>query len=199
MLRKRSCMIRQCRWLDQQQRKPQWVSFMPETQKKNRLRQNRPDSRKNRYPLPVPPSVYRSCPILSTGIFPQTCFGSTPINTASEAKIPPMRCFIGVFKTDQQTQIQTIGFRKLNKLVFVAVRPKLSVIANQCAHWCGNPPVSEEMYRIAPKKWESPRFLAVIVPGSMGPGDCHDQCAHWSRNDRKFGVSAINTNLLCSL
>lgn len=34
MLRKRSCMIRECRWLDQQQRKPQWVSFMPETQKK---------------------------------------------------------------------------------------------------------------------------------------------------------------------
>ena len=133
MLRKRSCMIRECRWLDQQQRKPQWVSFMPETQKKNRLRQNRPDSRKNRYPLPVLPSVYRSCPILSTGIFPQTCFGSTPKNTASEAKIPPMRCFLGVFKTDQQTQIQTIGFRKLNKLVFVAVRPKLSVIANQSA------------------------------------------------------------------
>ena len=34
MLRKRSCMIRECRWLDQQQRKPQWVSFMLETQKK---------------------------------------------------------------------------------------------------------------------------------------------------------------------
>ena len=127
--------------------------------------------------------------------FPTDLFWKHPKNTASEAKIPPMRCFIGVFKTDQQTQIQTIGFRKLNKLVFVAVRPKLSVIANQSADWCGNPPVSEEMYRIAPKKWESPRFLAVIVPGSMGPGDCHDQCAHWSRNDRKFGVSAINTNL----
>ena len=27
------------------------------------------------------------------------------------------------------------------------------------------------------------------------PGDCHDQCAHWSRNDRKFGVSPTNTNL----
>ena len=22
----------------------------------------------------------------------------------------------------------------------------------------------------------------------MGPGDCHDQCAHWSRNDRKLGA-----------
>ena len=33
--------------------------------------------------------------------------------------MPPMRCFLGVVKTDQQTQIQTIGFRKLNKLVFV--------------------------------------------------------------------------------
>ena len=118
MLRKRSCMIRQCRWVDQQQRKPQWVSFMPETQKKNRLRQNRPDSRKTRYPLSVPPSVYRSCPILSNGIFLQTCFGSTQKSTASEAKMPPMRCFLGVSKTDKLTQIQAIGFRKLYKLVF---------------------------------------------------------------------------------
>ena len=66
--------------------------------------------------------------------------------------MPPMRCFLGVVKTDQQTQIQTIGFRKLNKLVFVAVRPKLSVIANQSADWCGNPPVEWNQVSIKSRK-----------------------------------------------
>ena len=28
------------------------------------------------------------------------------------------------------------------------------------------------------------------------PGDCHDQCAHWSRNDRKPGMRVVNYNLL---
>ena len=71
----------------------------------------------------------------------------------------------------------------LGKLVFESAHPRLSVIANQCAHWCGNPPVRGEMYRQAPRKRGLLRFLVVIVPGSFQPGDCHDQCAHWSRND----------------
>ena len=49
-----------------------------------------------------------------------------------------------------QTPIQTIGFSKLNKLVFVGVRLKNAVIASQCAHWRGNPPVRGEMYRKVP-------------------------------------------------
>ena len=56
---------------------------------------------------------------------------------------------------------------------------KYPVIANQSADWCGNPPVSGEMYRIAPKKWESPRFLAVIVTWFLSTGGLPRQCAHW--------------------
>ena len=77
--------------------------------------------------------------------------------------MPPMRCFIGVFKTDQQTQIQTIGFRKLNKLVFVAVRPKLSVIANQSADWCGNPPVERNQVTIIAKKRRVSPLCGAVV------------------------------------
>ena len=47
---------------------------------------------------------------------------------------------------------------------------KNTVIANQCAHWCGNPPVRGEMYRKAPKKWELLRFLVVIVTWFHGVG-----------------------------
>ena len=37
-------------------------------------------------------------------------------------------------------------------MVFVGMCPKLPVIANQCVHWCGNPPVRGEMCRKAPGK-----------------------------------------------
>ena len=119
MLRKRSCMIRECRWLDQQQRKPQWVSFMPETQKKEPAATKSPRLAEN--PLSVTGSAISisELPDIVNRHFPTDLFWKHPKNTVSEAKMPPMRCFIGVFKTDQQTQIQTIGFRKLNKLVFV--------------------------------------------------------------------------------
>ena len=72
--------------------------------------------------------------------------------------------------------------RKSNLCLKVRIPDYLSLRTSPLK-WCGNPPVRKEMYRKAPQKWESPRFLEVIVPGSMGPGDCHDQCAHWSRND----------------
>ena len=95
--------------------------------------------------------------------FPTDLFWKHPKNTVSEAKMPPMRCFLGVFKTDQQTQIQTIGFRKLNKLVFVAVRPKLSVIANQSADWCGNPPVEWNQVTITTKnRYVFPLCSAIV-------------------------------------
>ena len=35
--------------------------------------------------------------------------------------------------------------------------------------------------------------MVVIVPGSIHLGDCHDQCAHWSRNDSSN--ECANTNL----
>ena len=37
-------------------------------------------------------------------------------------------------------------------MVFVALCPKLPVIANQCAHWCGNPPVRWKIYRQLPHR-----------------------------------------------
>ena len=44
-----------------------------------------------------------------------------------------------------------IGFSQMtDKLVFAGVHPRLAVIANQCAHWCGNPPDRGEMYRQLP-------------------------------------------------
>ena len=84
--------------------------------------------------------------------------------------------------------------RKSNLCLKVRIPDYLSLRTSPLK-WCGNPPVRKEMYRKAPQKWESPRFLEVIVPGSIQPGDCHDQCALLSRNDRKFGDSPTNTNL----
>ncbi|MDY4489926.1 MAG: hypothetical protein SPE19_05295, partial [Candidatus Faecousia sp.] len=43
------------------------------------------------------------------------------------------------------------------------------------------------------------RFWWKSLPGSMGPGDCHDQCAHWSRNDRKLGAKRQTTICLPGL
>ena len=40
--------------------------------------------------------------------------------------------------------------QQTGKLVFVSVHSKNAVIASQCAHWRGNPPVREEMYRQLP-------------------------------------------------
>ena len=45
------------------------------------------------------------------------------------------------------------GFtQQIDKLVFVGLCPKLPVIASQCAHWRGNPPVRGEMYRKEPER-----------------------------------------------
>ena len=41
--------------------------------------------------------------------------------------------------------------QQTGKLVFVAARPKLSVIANQSADWCGNPPVERNQVTIPTK------------------------------------------------
>ena len=78
-----------------------------------------------------------------------------------------------------------IGLTQLHdKLVFIASRPKLSVIANQSADWCGNPPVRWEMYRIVPERVE----LAAIFGGNrylipFNRGIATPVCA-LARNDR---------------
>ena len=53
--------------------------------------------------------------------------------------------------------------RGADKLLFESARYKLSVIANQSADWCGNPPVRGRMYRIAAEKRGLLRFWVVIA------------------------------------
>ena len=57
-----------------------------------------------------------------------------------------------------------------DKLVFIASRPKLSVIANQSADWCGNPPAREEMYRQLPNRVGIVAFLVEVVTWFHGAG-----------------------------
>ena len=69
-------------------------------------------------------------------------------------------------------------------MVFVASRPQLSVIANQSADWCGNPPVERNQVTITAKNCGDThfyRYFSVHFPSNRG--DCHDQSADWSRND----------------
>ena len=35
----------------------------------------------------------------------------------------------------------------------------------------------------------------VTAPTETGDADCHDQCAHWSRNDRNGGASEVGGGL----
>ena len=49
------------------------------------------------------------------------------------------------------------------KLVFVASRPKLSVIANQSADWCGNPPVERNQVTITTKNRKVFPLCGVVV------------------------------------
>ena len=61
--------------------------------------------------------------------------------------------------------------RRKEKLVFVASRPKLSVIANQSADWCGNPPVEWNQVTITAKKRDASYFsgcFSVRFPSNRG-------------------------------
>ena len=54
-----------------------------------------------------------------------------------------------------------------DKLVFESVRYKLPVIANQCAHWCGNPPAPWNQVTITTKNrgdFRSFRYYSVHFP-----------------------------------
>ena len=70
-------------------------------------------------------------------------------------------------------------------MVFVGLCPKLPVIASQCAHWRGNPPVERNQVTITTRNRNVSQLCRAIVDTfSLYPGDCHDQSADWSRNDR---------------
>ena len=85
--------------------------------------------------------------------------------------------------------------KQIGKLVFIGVRSKNAVIASQCAHWRGNPPVREEMYRQLPNRvgvvaiFGGNRYLVPFNWGIATP------VCGLVRNDRKLEGEAINTNL----
>ena len=68
----------------------------------------------------------------------------------------------------------------MRKLVFIA--PKDAVIARSAATW-QSPYISEMSEKRTNALTNRPELL----------GDCHDQCAHWSRNDSSN--ERANTNL----
>ena len=85
--------------------------------------------------------------------------------------------------------------QQTDKLLFTAMRPRLSVIANQSADWCGNPPVREEMYRQLPYRvgnvaiFGGNRYLVPFNGGIATP-----VCA-LARNDSVFRHTRVNINL----
>ena len=69
-----------------------------------------------------------------------------------------LETYAHVTTSAQKEAAQTIGnivhiglTQQIGKLLFVALRPKLSVIANQSADWCGNPPVERNQVTITTK------------------------------------------------
>ncbi len=61
-----------------------------------------------------------------------------------------------------------------------------AVIANQSADWCGNPPVEWYQVTITTKNRRDSHFWVLFGTFPLQLGDCHDQSADWSRNDRKL-------------
>ena len=89
--------------------------------------------------------------------------------------------------------------QQTDKLVFVGLCPKLPVIANQRARWCGIPPVRREMYRNVPKKVKIIAILVVIVTRFHGAGGLPRQCEHWLAMTAYIWCALSNTNLPNSL
>ena len=77
-------------------------------------------------------------------------------------------------------------------MVFVAARPKLSVIANQSADWCGNPPVERNQVTITTKNRRNPQFLVAYRYISPLTGGLPRHSSALARNDSKYST---NTNL----
>ena len=66
-----------------------------------------------------------------------------------------------------------------HKLLFSGFAFKFPVIANQCARWCGNPPVEWNQVAITTKNRNNPRFSGDIRYISPLTGGLPRQCAHW--------------------
>ena len=64
---------------------------------------------------------------------------------------------------DEYKNCRTCRACPAGQLVFVAVRPKLSVIANQCAHWGGNPPAPWNQVTITAKKRRVSPLCGAVV------------------------------------
>ena len=61
--------------------------------------------------------------------------------------------------------------QQIGKLLFESAHPRLPVIANQCAHWCGNPPVERNRVTITTKNHgELHRFWCFSVHFSTNRG-----------------------------
>ena len=83
----------------------------------------------------------------------------------------------------------------MDKLLFGGVRPRLSVIANQCAHWCGNPPVEWNQVTITSNNRNNPRFPGFFGTLLLYPGDFHGRPARWLAMTTFFKRTLTNTNL----
>ena len=71
--------------------------------------------------------------------------------------------------------------QQYDKLAFVEYLLSLRASALK---WRGNPPTPWNQVTITSKNRKVfPLCGAVVDTFSLYPGDCHDQCAHWSRND----------------
>ena len=53
--------------------------------------------------------------------------------------------------------------KQRDKLVFAGVHPRFAVIANQCAHWCGNPPVERNQVTITTRNRNVSQLCRAIV------------------------------------
>ena len=88
--------------------------------------------------------------------------------------------------------VQAIGSIMLpDKLVFVGVHHKFPVIASQCAHWRGNPPVERNQVTITTKNSNNSRFFgffSVHFPSIRGIAT--PACA-LVRNDRKYAAHSF--------
>ena len=80
-------------------------------------------------------------------------------------------------------------------MLFTRVHPKNAVIANQCAHWCGNPPVERNQVTITAKNRGVSHFSGAIRYVFHLTGGLPHQSADWFAMTENFGVKLLNTNL----
>ena len=82
------------------------------------------------------------CPLAPTG---NSLEESGALTSSHHSVYRPILAKVGAFVKRKP------AFPDNDKLVFERLRFKLPVIANQCAHWCGNPPVERSQVTITTK------------------------------------------------